>query len=212
MLQDVVELSNQLPKIKKTFDNLSKVSNQLVKFNQFNKVTQELLSPTGKLIEQLTEMNTQLEQVTKLVSSQTELDKKLKGCNETLSRIDKEMKSLLEQIQKEKAEHNSIEILGIKIKNVTIVRNGETMESSKLKELTSRYNTLKEQMIKAETHRDNLVANKDELTQALSELGIDPQEAPEKIAEIETKIEELSANIEKNLSSVEDVAKKLKEN
>ena len=67
-------------------------------------------------------------------------------------------------------------------------------------------------MIKAETHRDNLVANKDELTQALSELGIDPQEAPEKIAEIETKIEELSANIEKNLSSVEEVAKKLKEN
>ena len=157
-------------------------------------------------------MNTQLEPIEKLVSSQTELDKKLKGCNETLSGIDKEMKSLLEQIQKEKAEHNSIKILGIKLNDVTIVRNGETMESSKLKELTSRYNTLKEQMIKAETHRDNLVANKDELTQALSELGIDPQEAPEKIAEIETKIEELSANIEKNLSSVEDVAKKLKEN
>ena len=212
VLQEVVELSNQLPKIQKTFDNLSRVSNQLVKFNQFNKVTQELLSPTGKLIEQLTEMNTQLEQVEKLVSSQTELDKKLKGCNETLSEIDKEMKSLLEQIQKEKAEHNSIKILGIKLNDVTIVRNGETMESSKLKELTSRYNTLKEQMIKAETHRDNLVANKDELTQALSELGIDPQEAPEKIAEIETKIEELSANIEKNLSSVEEVAKKLKEN
>ena len=183
-----------------------------MKFNQFNKVTQELLTPTGSLIEQLTDLTSQLEKISKLVASQTELNNKLKMSEKTLSETNKELESLLEQIQKEKAEHNSIEFLGIKMNDVTIVRNGETMESSKLKELTSRYNTLKEQMIKAETHRDNLVANKEELTQALSELGIDPQEAPEKIAEIGTKIEELSANIEKNLSSVEEVAKKLKEN
>lgn len=212
LFQEVTELAGQLPKITKLFENFSKTSNQLVKFNQFNKVTNELLTPTESLIEQLTNLTSQLEKISKLVASQNELNQKLKVSEKTLSETNKELESLLEQIQKEKAEHNSIEFLGIKMNDVTIVRNGETMESSKLKELTSRYNTLKEQMIKAETHRDNLVANKEELTQALSELGIDPQEAPEKIAEIETKIEELSANIEKNLSSVEEVAKKLKEN